>query len=102
MLCHVCGQAAVGQCRICNLFFCSEHGQEFCVSCQGAGRALLRRRVRLVRPAPPAAAPELPASAPSPPPTSAPERRARWLLVALLLAAGLLIYLLWLAGESIR
>jgi hypothetical protein len=34
MLCHVCGEPAIGQCRICHQFHCGRHGRQFCVVCR--------------------------------------------------------------------
>ncbi len=34
MLCHVCGEPAIGQCRLCHQYHCAEHGRLFCVQCR--------------------------------------------------------------------
>ena len=34
MLCHICGDPAIGQCRICHQFHCVRHGRLFCVHCR--------------------------------------------------------------------
>jgi hypothetical protein len=34
MLCHVCGEPAIGQCRLCHQFHCAKHGRLFCVHCR--------------------------------------------------------------------
>jgi hypothetical protein len=33
MICHLCGQQAVGQCQTCLKFYCAGHGDRVCVSC---------------------------------------------------------------------
>jgi hypothetical protein len=33
MICHVCGEQAIGQCKTCNRFYCKEHGNITCVVC---------------------------------------------------------------------
>jgi hypothetical protein len=33
MVCHECGQPAVGQCQWCSKFYCSAHGDKVCVTC---------------------------------------------------------------------
>jgi hypothetical protein len=38
MLCHVCGEPAIGQCRLCHQFYCAEHGRLFCVHCRDLQR----------------------------------------------------------------
>ncbi len=35
MLCHICGEPAVGQCQNCNLYYCPRHGRVFCTVCKG-------------------------------------------------------------------
>lgn len=37
MACHTCGNNAVGLCRQCFKFYCQEHGDAFCSSCQQRG-----------------------------------------------------------------
>ncbi len=34
MACHICGNNAIGLCRQCFKFYCREHGDGFCSSCQ--------------------------------------------------------------------
>jgi hypothetical protein len=34
MLCHVCGEPAIGQCRNCHQFHCGRHGRQYCVLCR--------------------------------------------------------------------
>jgi hypothetical protein len=34
MLCHVCGEPAIGQCRDCHQFHCGRHGRVHCVQCR--------------------------------------------------------------------
>jgi hypothetical protein len=34
MLCQVCGEPAIGQCRLCHQFHCAQHGRLFCVHCR--------------------------------------------------------------------
>ncbi|MEE8466747.1 MAG: hypothetical protein V3S68_09740, partial [Dehalococcoidia bacterium] len=34
MNCHICGQPATGQCRVCWKFYCAEHGDRVCQTCQ--------------------------------------------------------------------
>jgi hypothetical protein len=58
MLCHVCGDPAIGQCRICHQFHCGRHGRQYCVLC--------REQEELA--APPAPARSAPATAPAPAP----------------------------------
>src|SRR5438128_1200987 len=36
MICHVCHQDAVGQCKKCGKFYCPEHGDVECVKCREA------------------------------------------------------------------
>jgi hypothetical protein len=33
MICHVCGEQAIGQCKTCNRFYCRLHGNITCVAC---------------------------------------------------------------------
>ena len=33
MICHVCGEQAVGQCKTCNRFYCRLHGNITCYAC---------------------------------------------------------------------
>lgn len=33
MLCHVCREPAIGQCKNCNMFYCAKHGRVYCVTC---------------------------------------------------------------------
>jgi hypothetical protein len=40
MICHVCGQAAVGQCVSCLRFYCRLHGDRTCSACAGQGEAI--------------------------------------------------------------
>lgn len=37
MACHICGNNAIGLCRQCFKFYCQEHGDIFCSSCQQQG-----------------------------------------------------------------
>jgi hypothetical protein len=41
MLCHVCREPAIGQCRNCGLFYCAEHGRVYCITCDE--RTVVRR-----------------------------------------------------------
>lgn len=34
MKCHICGQPATGQCRVCWKFYCAAHGDTVCQPCQ--------------------------------------------------------------------
>jgi hypothetical protein len=34
MLCHICGEPAIGQCRDCHEFHCGRHGRLYCVKCR--------------------------------------------------------------------
>ncbi len=34
MSCHICANIAIGLCRQCFKFYCQEHGDGFCSSCQ--------------------------------------------------------------------
>jgi hypothetical protein len=36
MICHVCEKQAIGQCKSCGKFYCSSHGDVYCVKCAGA------------------------------------------------------------------
>ena len=36
MICHVCHEQAVGQCKKCNKFYCPQHGDVECVKCREA------------------------------------------------------------------
>jgi hypothetical protein len=36
MICHVCEQQAIGQCKKCGKFYCKEHGDVTCVVCDQA------------------------------------------------------------------
>ncbi len=38
MLCHVCRNDAVGQCKGCGKFYCSDHGDLLCVRCSASAR----------------------------------------------------------------
>ncbi len=40
MHCHLCAQGAVGMCRQCYKFYCEQHGEGFCDSCQQKGWSL--------------------------------------------------------------
>ena len=33
MICHVCKQQAVGQCKSCGKFYCEQHGDVYCTPC---------------------------------------------------------------------
>jgi hypothetical protein len=33
MICHVCGEQAIGQCQSCGRFYCKHHGNIRCVAC---------------------------------------------------------------------
>ena len=33
MICHVCKQQAVGQCKSCGKFYCRQHGDVYCTPC---------------------------------------------------------------------
>jgi hypothetical protein len=33
MICHVCEQQAIGQCKSCGKFYCRQHGDVYCVRC---------------------------------------------------------------------
>jgi hypothetical protein len=33
MICHVCQEQAVGQCKSCGKFYCKQHGDFYCVQC---------------------------------------------------------------------
>lgn len=37
MVCHVCGQPAVGQCKTCAKFYCNAHGDVICERCAAVG-----------------------------------------------------------------
>jgi hypothetical protein len=37
MVCHVCGQPAVGQCKSCAKFYCNAHGDVICERCAANG-----------------------------------------------------------------
>jgi hypothetical protein len=37
MSCHLCDKSAIGLCRQCFKFYCHEHGDGFCASCQQKG-----------------------------------------------------------------
>lgn len=37
MHCHLCQEAAIGMCRQCFKFYCSNHGEIFCENCQQKG-----------------------------------------------------------------
>lgn len=37
MHCHLCENSAIGVCRHCYKFYCSEHGDGFCQTCQQKG-----------------------------------------------------------------
>jgi hypothetical protein len=39
MICHVCEQQAIGQCKKCGKFYCKEHGDVTCVVCDQAFQA---------------------------------------------------------------
>ena len=39
MICHICHSEAVGQCKDCGKFYCSDHGDLVCVKCRGAEKA---------------------------------------------------------------
>ncbi|MCI0462648.1 MAG: hypothetical protein L0Z62_37340 [Gemmataceae bacterium] len=49
MRCYLCGEAALGQCRICSQFYCAEHGRVFCMDC--ADQAVFSRPKPPARPA---------------------------------------------------
>jgi hypothetical protein len=34
MLCHICGEPAIGKCKLCHEFHCSRHGRQYCVHCR--------------------------------------------------------------------
>ncbi len=34
MLCHECGEPAIGQCKLCRQFFCARHGRLYCYHCR--------------------------------------------------------------------
>ena len=36
MICHVCKQQAVGQCKSCGKFYCGQHGDVYCTPCRTA------------------------------------------------------------------
>src|SRR5262252_7166308 len=36
MLCHICKEDAVGQCKTCGKFYCPQHGDVICQSCSSA------------------------------------------------------------------
>ena len=36
MICHVCEQQAIGQCKQCGKFYCKEHGNVTCIVCDQA------------------------------------------------------------------
>jgi hypothetical protein len=36
MICHVCQAQAIGQCKSCGKFYCSRHGDVYCVRCAEA------------------------------------------------------------------
>jgi hypothetical protein len=36
MICHVCRNQATGQCKSCGKFYCSDHGDVFCMTCSSA------------------------------------------------------------------
>ena len=36
MICHVCEQQAIGQCKSCGKFYCKQHGDVYCVRCSTA------------------------------------------------------------------
>jgi hypothetical protein len=36
MICHVCHEQAIGQCKKCNKFYCPQHGDVECVTCREA------------------------------------------------------------------
>jgi hypothetical protein len=38
MICHVCEQPAIGQCKSCGKFYCQQHGDVYCVRCATATR----------------------------------------------------------------
>src|SRR5262249_1923201 len=46
MICHVCEQQAIGQCKSCGKFYCAKHGDVYCTPCstsiKGSGQALER------------------------------------------------------------
>ena len=56
MICHVCEQEAVGQCKGCGKFYCRAHGDVYCVRCDTAvkpeGTSLDREVEFGVRPLP--------------------------------------------------
>ncbi len=37
MHCHLCEKDAIGVCRYCYKFYCNEHGDTFCQTCQQKG-----------------------------------------------------------------
>src|SRR5947209_8397418 len=48
MICHLCGQQAIGQCRSCLKFYCGKHGDGECGQCsQGLQPALSPARKEL-------------------------------------------------------
>jgi hypothetical protein len=62
MICHVCEEAAIGQCKSCGKFYCKQHGDVYCVRCsiavKPAGQPLEREvefGVQAEAPAAPAA-----------------------------------------------
>jgi hypothetical protein len=61
MICHVCDQQAIGQCKSCGKFYCKEHGDVYCVRCSSAvkspGQALEREVEFGASPEPEAGAP---------------------------------------------
>lgn len=42
MICHVCSEQAVGQCKTCSKFYCAAHGDIYCVTCKEAQKAARR------------------------------------------------------------
>ena len=40
MNCHVCAESATGQCQICWKFYCAEHGDRVCQTCQKQRQAV--------------------------------------------------------------
>jgi hypothetical protein len=36
MICHVCEQQAIGQCKKCGKFYCKQHGDVTCIVCETA------------------------------------------------------------------
>ena len=39
MNCHICAESATGQCQVCWKFYCAEHGDRLCQTCQQQGGA---------------------------------------------------------------